>query len=283
MMGASRALAPVVAVALLAGPTLAQPKEPSAKDKELAGDLVKKAIAKSQAGEHAAAIDIYLQAYTIVPNSLLLSNIGSEFQQSNKPIEALRYFCMYLEKDPTGTNAPYAQSQAHAIQMQLGNKVDEKNVCAKKVEPKIVEKPVTEPPKPVVEPPVKPVEQPGQPIDTGEKQHTTGGTLRWVGVGAGVIGLAAIGGGIFYGIRAQQISDQITNHDKMMAWPDDIQKLEQQGQDYENYQIGLLIGGGVAVAAGVVMYVVGGPKPVAEQPSIAVLPTSNGFAVSGRF
>src|SRR5580765_4277865 len=142
MMGASRALAPVVAVALLAGPTLAQPnKEPSTKDKELAGDLVKKAIAKSQAGEHAAAIDIYLQAYTIVPNSLLLSNIGSEFQQSNKPIEALRYFCMYLEKDPTGTNAPYAQSQAHAIQMQLGNKVDDKNVCTvKKPEPK-VEKP----------------------------------------------------------------------------------------------------------------------------------------------
>ena len=56
----------------------------------LAGDLVKKAIARSQAGDHNAAIEIYLQAYTILPNPLLLSNIGAEFQQSGMPKEALK-------------------------------------------------------------------------------------------------------------------------------------------------------------------------------------------------
>src|SRR3954447_11094662 len=120
MIGASRSTAALLVWGLCASSALAEPR-PTEKDKQIAGELVKKAIAKSQAGDHAAAIDIYLQAYTIVPNSLLLSNIGSEVQQEGKPVEALRYFCMYLDKDPTGTNAPYAQSQAKSLQIQLNN------------------------------------------------------------------------------------------------------------------------------------------------------------------
>src|SRR5689334_18696804 len=128
MIGASRATAVLLVCGAMAGPALAEPTE---KDKQVAGDLVKKAIARSQAGDHAAAIDLYLKAYTIVPNSILLSNIGTEFQASGKPSQALRYFCMYLDKDPGGTNAPYATLQAKALQGELGNAdVDDRDVCA---------------------------------------------------------------------------------------------------------------------------------------------------------
>src|SRR5215475_13476254 len=112
----------------VAGAAAADPRPPTERDRQIASELVKKAIARSQAGEHAAAIDIYLQAYTIVPNSILLSNIGTEFQQSGKPAEALRYFCMYLNKDPEGTNAPYATAQAKRMQIELGNRsVDDRD------------------------------------------------------------------------------------------------------------------------------------------------------------
>src|SRR5258706_5711756 len=114
MIGASRTTAALLVCGLCASSALADPR-PTEKDKQIAGELVKKAIARSQAGDHATAIDIYLQAYTIVPNSILLSNIGTEFQQSGKPAQALRYFCMYLDKDPSGTNAPYATLQAKAL------------------------------------------------------------------------------------------------------------------------------------------------------------------------
>jgi tetratricopeptide (TPR) repeat protein len=134
MLGGSRFTATLVASWLIASPALADPRDAkgaSDKDKQVASELVKKAIARSQAGDHSAAIDIYLQAYTIVPNSLLLSNIGSEYQQSGKQKEALRYFCMYLEKEPNGTNAVYATTQARSLQALLGNKhVEDDDVCA---------------------------------------------------------------------------------------------------------------------------------------------------------
>src|SRR5215510_1718489 len=98
-MRGSRTFAALVGTALLAGHAVADPKPPSEKDRQMASDLVKKAIARSRAGDHETAIEIYLQAYTLAPNSLLLSNIGAEFQQSNMLDEALKYFCMYLEKD----------------------------------------------------------------------------------------------------------------------------------------------------------------------------------------
>ena len=64
-MGRPRALAGLLATLLMAAPALAQP-QPSEKDKEKAGDLVKKAIAKSQAGDHQAAIDLYLESYAVI-------------------------------------------------------------------------------------------------------------------------------------------------------------------------------------------------------------------------
>src|SRR5262245_53881135 len=104
-MGSTRALA----LALLFVPAIAAAQQPTAQQKQQASELVKKAISKSQAGDHDSAVELYLQAYTIIPQPLLLSNIGSEYQQMQKPVEALKYFCKYLEADgPQGQNAGYA-------------------------------------------------------------------------------------------------------------------------------------------------------------------------------
>src|SRR3954454_20005455 len=131
MRGSRIAMLVAVLTAAAAAPALADSKPPSERDRQLASDLVKKAIARSQAGDHSAAIKIYLQAYTLVPNSLLLSNIGAEVQQDGLDKEALDYFCKYLEQDPAGTNAPYVRSQAKVLQRQLGRKrSDGGDVCA---------------------------------------------------------------------------------------------------------------------------------------------------------
>ncbi|MBL9020240.1 MAG: hypothetical protein JNL83_39005 [Myxococcales bacterium] len=99
MLGSSRAVATVLAAALLVGPSglaIAQP-QPTPQQKQLVQDLVKQAIAKSQAGDHAGAIETYQKAYATSPLPTLLSNIGSEYQLASKPVEALKYFFMYLE------------------------------------------------------------------------------------------------------------------------------------------------------------------------------------------
>jgi tetratricopeptide (TPR) repeat protein len=127
-MGSPRALASLIAALLVVSVASAQPNKPTDVQVKKAGDLVKGAIAKSQAGDHSAAIDLYLNAYQLVPLAVLLSNIGSEYQQVNKPVEALKYFCKYLDAEPTGTNATYAIAQAKSLQIQLTGSVDEKTL-----------------------------------------------------------------------------------------------------------------------------------------------------------
>lgn len=268
MMGlrALAALCLLVAPALADGPTDAQ--------KQQAGALVKKAIAKSQAGDHAAAIELYREAYDIVPNALLLSNIGSEYKLDGKPVEALKYFCMYLEKDATGTNASYATAQATELTEQLEL---EGKPCAKP-EPK---KPPP-PPDPVLED-----KRPPPPPPAPEQPANPGGTLRMVGLGTTVVGLAVLGAGVYFGMKAGENSDLISNHPAGEPWPDNIKQIEADGQKYEDRQILFSIAGGAVAATGVVLYFVGRSKRAESPSKVTVIPkaspTSFGLALTGGF
>jgi tetratricopeptide (TPR) repeat protein len=274
MFGGSRRTAVVLASVLLASPALAEPKGASEKDKQLASELVKKAIARSQAGDHSAAIDIYLQAYTIVPNSILLSNIGAEYQQSGKQQEALRYFCMYLDKDPTGTNAPYATLQAKALQRLLGKHVDDDDVCAG-VKPRPIRRP--DPPPPPPPPPKDP------PID--EPHGDT--TLKYVGVASVIAGIGAFGFSAYAGLKGKSISDEINSHPKDQPWPDNIKALQKSGESYNTQAIASVIVGGLLVATGAILFVVSRPsassEPSHDKSIIGVTPTTTGLAVFGTF
>jgi serine/threonine-protein kinase len=254
MLGRPRALAAALASLLAAAPVMAQPKGSNRPPQDVANDLVKQAISKSQAGDHLAAIDLYLAAYSLIPQHPLLSNVGAEYEKAGKPVEALKYFCMYLEKDPTGTNATYATSKAKALQIELGNKdVDDRSVC---------KTPQPPPPPPPPDTPVtgtKGLEKkpPTEPKDTG---GSSGGTLKLVGVTAGVIGLVGVGIGTYYGKKALDRSDFISNHDPKEAWPDRIRELEAEGEKWEDRQIQLTIAGGVVTVAGVVMFIIGATR-----------------------
>ena len=255
--------------ALVASPVYAQPPAPTPQQKQAAGDLTKQAIAKSQAGEFEKAIELTLQAYAIVPLPLLLTNIASDYQKLKKPIEALKYFCMYLKEDPTGQSASYATAQAKLIQFEQGNKdVTDATVCDP---PKPKEEPiVVQPPPPVVEP---------APEDRGKG-------LRIAGFAVGGAGLVSLGVGIFFGFKAKDISDQISNHPKDEMWPDEIQKLEDEGQAHENKQIIFMIAGGALVAGGVALYFIGRSRKGGTE-SVTLVPTatpeSAGIALTGGF
>ncbi len=276
MIGGSRTTAAVLAALLIASPAIADPKPPTDKEKQAAGELVRKAIARSQAGDHAGAIDLYQQAYAIVPSSVLLSNIGSELQQSGKLQDALHYFCMYLESDPGGTNAPYATSQAKALQIQLGQKpVDDRSVCA--ATPEVV---------PVPPPAPNPYDAKlaAAPVDHDAAAHHT--TLQYAGAGIAVAGLAALGFGIYAGVHAKTLSDEVSGHNNALPWPANIRSIEHSGQRYEDLQIGFLISGGALTATGAILFVVGRPdraESASDRTALRITPTRNGVAVAGRF
>jgi tetratricopeptide (TPR) repeat protein len=285
-MGNLRALA----LALILVPSVAAAQ--SAKDKQRASDKVKQAIAKSQAGDHEAAVELYLEAYKIIPQPLLLSNIGSEYQQMKKPVEALSYFCKYIDADPTGNNISYATAQAKTLYIELGgvDDVDDDDVC-----------------KPIVKKKKAPDRQPDvggntngnndnrvdgrtppPPGQVDAKPASPSSPVRWVGVGLGVVGAGVFGLGTYYGLQAKKISDDITNHDPSQPWPANINQLEADGAAYEKKQIYFMIGGGAALATGIVLYFVGGPKASSESATgvsftPVATPDTLGFAASGRF
>jgi len=282
-----------LALVLVASTAVAQPT-PSPAQKQQASNLVKQAIAKSQAGDHATAIELYLQAYALIPQPLLLSNIGSEYQQENKSVEALKYFCKYLEADPTGSNVSYATAQAKTLQIQLGNKVDDKDVC-----------------KPKVTPPPPPPDTTGglgsattggttggsvtqvtgtgglteTPPPAGPEHHGKG--LEYVGLGIGAAGAIGLGAGIYFGLQAKNASDTISNHKIGDPWPANIKQIEKDGQSDEDKQVTFMIAGGAALAAGAVIYFIGHARASSgeEHASIApmVTPNSVGLAVGGSY
>lgn len=310
MLVASTACAGVLAGAAPARADVDR-KPPSEKDRQAASELVKKAIARSQAGDHSAAIKIYLQAYTLVPNSLLLSNIGAEFQQDGMYKEALDYFCKYLEQDPAGTNAPYARSQAKNLQRQLGRKrVDDKDVCAA---PRSEEPVASEPPvraaaergltgergdrdkrdvAPERDRPRErtaqrgPLDDTGEPRDAAPASSSGNSTLMYAGLGAGGLGVVAAGVGIYAGIQGKQISDELSAHDPTKPWEPGTREKQQRGESYNRLQVISLISSGVLIATGVVLFVSSRPDAPPERHDktvVRLVPTGNGLAVFGRF
>ncbi len=273
----------LIALATVLGLSLAHADPPpTPQQKAKASELVKQAIAKSQAGDHEAAIELYQQAHMIIPQPLLLSNIGSEYKTQGKKVEAIKYFCMYLKEDPTGTNASYAGAQVKTLQIELGNEPDEKDVCTVKPKPVVKEPPP--PPPPAKEPPTEPTGTVG--IEkTAPQPHASHG-LEYAGIAVGVVGLATFGAGIYYGLQAKKISDSITNHDPTQPWPSDIKNQESEGQSDQTKQIAFMIGGGVVAGVGVLLTVIGHEKAsTAEHVSIRPVATqrSLGLAISGGF
>jgi tetratricopeptide (TPR) repeat protein len=279
-----RFVALALALGLVAGSAAADPND---KSKAKAGELVKLAIAKSQAGDHAEAIELYQQAYMLVPQPLLLSNIGSEYQKSGKKPEAIKNFCKYLAEDPNGGMVEYATAQVKTMQIELGVQIDEKDVCKPKPKP-LEPPPPVPPPSGVGETPpgaattFGPAGGPGADQGAPKPSHT----LEYAGYGVAGAGAIVFGIGVYFGLQAKDISDQITNHPTNTMWPNDIKQMEADGKSDQSNQILFMVGGGVVLGAGVVMALLGrSHASSSEHVTIAPVatPTTIGLAAGGAF
>lgn len=287
-MGLSRIVAIMAVTASVAA---AQPKPspvpPTAAQKADIERLAKQAIAKSQKGDHEGAIKDYLDAFAIAPGpstTVLLSNVGHEYKTLKKPYEALKYFCMYLEKEPTGAAASYVLSEASGIWKELGGKEGE--VCVKKAEPPVEKDP--DPPVTKLPDPVKPPPSP--------KPKSGGGGMRIAGLGIAGAGVVALGAGFLFGSKAASKSDEISKGPPLdaagnqvdwgphpeLGW-DGIAKLQSDGESAEKMQITLSVAGGLMVIGGTALYFLGRSKGSETNVTAAVTKDSGGVVFSGRF
>lgn len=223
-------------------------------------DAISEGAARSNAGDHAAAIKLFEQAYLWEPDAALLPIVGTEYRNAGLPVDAIRTFCQYLATAPQGEQAQYAVAQVLSIRAELGQSV-RGDVCAEPAAIRVD---------------FRPSRTPKRSLSKREV----------AGVATAVIGLASLGAGLYYGMEARSISDQIGSHDPATPWPEDIAAQERRGQRAESREKLFLIGGAAALATAGVLYVTGRADRLASEKLVvapAIMPDGGGISLARGF
>jgi len=228
--------------------------EPSSEDKAEARRLTEEGIAAQDDGDYTAAIERFEAAYRRVPHPVLLFNLGQAHRLAGNLAQALRYYQRYLEVDPDGEKADLAREHAAAIRAENA----EINVAMAPAEPLAGDEPVV------------------------ARSHP-GRSLRWAGTTTLVVGVAAIGVGIWYGYRAQSISDDLSGYDGE-AWRDYVLAQQAEGKRAEASMIVFTTAGTAALVTGGLLWWAGHRRDErATTATVSLVPGGAGVTVSGHW
>lgn len=222
-------------------------------------DLMAEGAAKSNAGDHAAAIALYEQAYLYDPDPALLPILATEYRHVGLPNDAISYFCQYLTAQPKGTQAAYAKTQVIAIRNELGQRVSNDRVCEA---PRSIQVDFLTP---------RPTREPSRP-NISKREIA--------GIASATLGAASLAVAVYYGAKAKSISDDITGHDTNETWPENIGDLEERGQRYESRQNMFLLAGGAAIVTGGILYFTGRADRLSSETIVAPTVSPSGAGIS---
>jgi Tetratricopeptide repeat len=280
---------------------LAQPDPtapvPSAADKATAKKLVDEGIAAQDAKEYDKAIELYRQAYGIVPHPILLFNIGQCYRLAGRPENAKTFYERYLERDPNGSQVAAANAALAAIHASTGAGSGAKPVAGE---------PRTGAPVGAGAPPrtgeagqagktdtgggtgatpAPPTEVASTgPATEGDGAHRTdtvgkpGRTLRLTGLAMGGVGLVSAAVGIYFTTQVSHWEDEAAKEGPPFT------SSKSKGESAQRNQDIAYVVGGALVFVGAVTYWIGHRKGQEDQ-TTAWTPVVGdgfaGFAVSG--
>jgi hypothetical protein len=193
---------------------------------------------------------------------------------------ALTYYCQFLMIAKDAPSIEEARAQARAVHVELGrpNTNSDEEVCHGQADAGPPPPSASPPPEPTKPPPV----EPAAPADEGSGISTP----QMASIGVAGLGVIALGIGIYYGLEARSLDNEITNHPVDEPWPVDLRDLEARGESYNRRAIVLMAGGGILAAAGVAGFFLfreTSPAPDTVTFAPAIAPDTLGFAASGRF
>tara|TARA_R110002096_G_scaffold433887_2_gene653768 strand:+ start:76477 stop:77367 length:891 start_codon:yes stop_codon:yes gene_type:complete len=257
------------------------PKEtaPTPEQMAAARDHYAKGRAAQDAGEFDVASEEYLAAYDAYPQPLLLYNAAQAYRLGGAIAKAIEFYDKYLDLDPDGQGAANSREIVAELRASLAEDKPPKPVDP--VEPK--GEPDTKPAKPpepeIVIPlldPEKPKAQPAMP------KPSSGKALKIVGLSTAGVGLAAIGAGVFFGLRAQSKSDEISGFEG--PWNESQNQLYDDGQSAERLMFISTTVGAAAVVTGGVLYLMGARRDSrAEVLHVGVNGDAVSFSITGSY
>ncbi len=253
--------------------------QPSDADREEASGLVQRGDAASNAGEHEVAAQLYQRAYKLDGQPAVLSKVADEYYLMKRLQWALTYYCQYIAIATDDVALAEAKAQARAVHVELGrssSSTDEEVCHGQAAAAGVPSTPGPSTATAATEPP----EEPSPSNDTGVSP------LRIASLGLAGLGVVALGIGVYYGLEARAIDNEITNHPVDEPWPVDLRAREARGESYNRRAIALMAGGGGAIVIGVAAFFVlrqGSSSPDAVSVAPVIAPDIVGFAAAGRF
>lgn len=224
-----------------------------------ARELAEQGRKHHEAGEYAAAVSAFKEAYVLAPSPSLLFNIAQAYRLGGKCDESAWMYRRFLDTDPRGPQRQIAETQLPTV-----------------------EKCGTGGLRITVTPPVLETKLP-TPADDGalgshdpdaHRGHAYKRAGLYVAVGGGLV----LFGAALFAIDAHQASQSVEATYKRGGKWEDVAPLDARGKRSETYATVLTIGGGVALVSAAVLYGLGKRYETAEH--IALAPTHHGAQVS---
>jgi tetratricopeptide (TPR) repeat protein len=242
-------------------------REQREKDRQEARGLYDEGLRHYNVAEYAEAIAAFKAAYLVSGDSKLLFNVAQSYRLSGDCEQALRFYKNFLRENPHAANV--AEVDAAVARCEAAPPPPAPAALAPPAPapaPEVIRPVVVSAPPPV--PPAAPIRVSSQaPANPGHGH-------RVAGVAVGTLGLITAGTGVVLGLegraelrRLNAIAGEWSQEEKRREH--NAQKMETAGQ--------ILAGvGATAVAAGIVLYLMGGNE-AKETSSLALLPATDGL------
>jgi tetratricopeptide (TPR) repeat protein len=244
----SRIACALVLLGVLSTPVRAQegegpppPEETETPEEREARQLYEQGLTHYNVGEYDQAIDYFKRAYKVSNAPGFLFNIAQAYRLKGDCAQAVRFYETYIREWPDAPNRDKAEEF-----------LEQQRKCA----PKVVKK------EPDPKPPV-------------EDQPKGGRALRLTGMGIALVGLAAVGTGLYFGVQASDAADEIAEAYEMagpIMWTEELENYEQQGQRDEILMIAFTAGGAVAIGVGIAIWTLGVKKAKESRPTASIGP-----------
>jgi tetratricopeptide (TPR) repeat protein len=266
--------------ALLVAVPIASVAQPADKTKA-AKEYVDAGQAAQNGGDYDTAIQLYSKAYELVPHPLMLFNMAQAHRLAGRSAEALDLYRRYVEADPKGSKVKTAREFITALEQRVraeeAQKADEaKRAQAAEDAARASETPAEPPPDTKPQPVVgvgagvepTPPAAPDEPANGGGG----GGGLRIGGMVAGGLGVASLGAGVFFGLQAKSIANELSEPGAPFTHARD-----DEGHAANQKMIIATAAGGALLVGGAVLYFLG-----RRQLEVAPVVTPDGGGISLR-
>ena len=263
----------IVLVCALATTAIADPDTVDPATQARAQKLFDDGQASYQQGKYLAAIDLFKNAYDLVRDPVYLFNIAQSYRKVADCVPAHDYYVQYLTAAPKAPNKDKVEQWIFELRPCV-DKARERDLDAKRAAEDAERK------RRDAEAAQRKMEGPQEPVET---EVDNGGAMRITGIVLGGVGLLGIVIGATYGVKGNSIQSDIDakcTAPNTCLWDSmEIQSLHDDGESANTRAKIGYIGGGVALVAGVALYMVGRTRVE----TVMITPNAGGATVGAAF